>query len=381
MAEPWWSDPPDDDRPWPEDDLVSQVLRVSKPMADGEGTPSMPAPQSPSLVERAKAIRGRCPAQRIPTGLPTLDEACRGGFVLPRFIVVGGAPGAGKTSLVVWWALQWAKTGRPVVMLAVDEGADDIVMRLAAEQGLDVAKLEDGDGEEWAALEDYLATLGITVLDGDEGWTVESAASEAAGKTNGLSAVLIVDSLQTANCMVDRPDASPRERITAVTGVCKRAVKNHRLLVVATSELARAAYRNRQQAENIDPLAAFAESRGVEYGAQTALVLRSLPDGDGLVEVCVPKNRGGRKPTLNIQIDSRTRITEVERDTDDASLEAQYEALRREVLDAIRRGGMASANAVYARVGKRRQDVLSLVKEELEAGRVVRVDGQLRIQA
>jgi hypothetical protein len=211
----------------------------------------------------------------------------------------------------VWLALLWARQGVEVLVLAVDEAADDILMRLALEEGCAVDRLEQGDEAEWERFEQVLAALPLTVVDGDEGWTLESAAACLAKRAPKGPAVLVVDSTQTVAAEGTESASNPRERVDAVVAALKRVVKAHPFLVLATSELARGAYRSRNNADHINDLASFKESGGVEYAAQTALVLRSL-EGE-LVDVSVPKNRGGRKDGFTIEIDARTRVREVSR--------------------------------------------------------------------
>ncbi len=268
-------------------------------------------PRAVPLLDRARAIRARGPLRRLATGLATLDKSCRGGFSVPRLIVIGGAPGAGKTSVVVWIAVTLAQAGVPVVVLAVDEGADDILMRLALLLGIDVELLEANDSHEWDAFESKLATIPLTLVDGDDGWSVESAAAHLATLANGQPAVLVVDSAQTVDADGTADAESPRARADAVVRSLKHVVRCNPFLVLATSELARGAYRSRNNQEHINDLAAFKESGSIEYAAQTALVLRSVPDGGGVVDVAVAKNRGGKKDGFRIEIDGRTQVREV----------------------------------------------------------------------
>ncbi len=278
---------------------------------DGERTKQA---RATTLVERARALRVRGPVRRVPSGIATLDKACRGGFAMPRLVVVGGAPGAGKTALVVWLALTLAQTGVQVVILAVDEGADDVLLRLALLLGLDVERLEAGDSSEWDRLESMLAPLPIALLDGDDGWTIETASAHLAAAAKGAPGVLVVDSAQTADAEGTAKADSPRARADAVVKSLKHVVRSNPFLVLATSELARGAYRSRNNAERISDISAFKESGAIEYAAQTALVLRSVPDGGGKVEVSIPKNRGGRKLDFFLEIDDRTRVREVQGD-------------------------------------------------------------------
>jgi replicative DNA helicase len=276
------------------------------------GQPAKATLPAVPLIDRARALRQRGPIRRLATGLASLDKACRGGFAVPRLVVIGGAPGAGKTALVVWIGVTLAQAGVPVVMLAVDEGADDILLRVALLLGVDVERLEAGDEIEWDTFESNLSPLPLTLLDGDEGWTIETAAAHLATFTADQPGVLVVDSAQTVDAKGTVEAESPRTRADAVVRSLKHVVRSNPFLVLATSELARGAYRSRNTADQINDLAAFKESGSIEYAAQTAVVLRSVPDGGGAVDVAIPKNRGGKKDGFCIEIDQRTRVREVD---------------------------------------------------------------------
>jgi len=73
------------------------------------------------------------------------------------------------------------------------------------------------------------------------------------------------------------------------------------MLVISTSEANRAAYRDLGQAQN--DIAAGAESRAIEYSAQTQLVLRTPPGHPDVVHVKVAKNRRALRGELFLKLD------------------------------------------------------------------------------
>lgn len=154
----------------------------------------------------------------------------------------------------------------------------------------------------------------------------------------------------------------------------KDAAKIGRHLVIATSELARGAYRNQQSADDTNPLAAFKESGGIEYGFGLALVLRSRKGTNDLVDVAVAKNRfGGEKPPMLLRLNfDRAAVTE------DTLLPAQCFAdpLRgvKERIMALDDGlyliASKTKNDVAKRVGGRRAVALRAVDALIEGGRL-----------
>ncbi len=321
--EPWEVGPPpgfDDDEP-------------GYPHATESQQRAQEAPRVLSLVERARELRKRGPVVRLATGLSTLDANCRGGLRFGTVVSVGGAPGAGKTATVVQWARDWALQRVPVAIVCSDEGPEDITMRIALHEGLDPTKLEEGDSEEWDELERRLVLLPtLRLLDAEDGHTIETAAAYLQAAHPGTRAVVLGDSAQTLSVAVDAD--SPRARVDAVLRSAK-GIGRRGFLVVLTSELARQAYKSRVAAENIEPLAAFKESGGIEYACQTALVLRSLPKGDGAVAVDVPKNRGGRKEGFTIEIDARTRVRECRTPEEPTEEDRQANELTKVERDAV----------------------------------------------
>jgi predicted ATP-dependent serine protease len=81
-----------------------------------------------SPAERALRLGGR--GVRIPLGVKTLDRACRGGLLPGKILIVGGAPGAGKTTFVTQKAYELALRGVYVAVLAADEDADGLLIRI-----------------------------------------------------------------------------------------------------------------------------------------------------------------------------------------------------------------------------------------------------------
>jgi len=55
-----------------------------------------------------------------PTGIAALDRATRGGLRPGTFVGIGGAPGAGKTTLAIQLAVHYARAGVLVAILAAD---------------------------------------------------------------------------------------------------------------------------------------------------------------------------------------------------------------------------------------------------------------------
>jgi hypothetical protein len=110
----------------------------------------------------------------------------------------------------------------------------------------------------------------------------------------GAAAVYIADSAQTVRSRGALEAKSPREVVDANMRAIRQATSAHRLLSLVTSEANRRSYQSEDAAEQANDLAAGAESRAIEFSAQTLIMLRTPKGHPDHVHATVPKNRRGR---------------------------------------------------------------------------------------
>jgi KaiC/GvpD/RAD55 family RecA-like ATPase len=302
--------------------LVLQRALAVRPSAGAWVTPA----------ERARRLGSMGP--KISTGIGVLDHVTRGGLRAGKLVVIGGGPGSAKTTLVTGWALRFARAGHRVVVVAADEGASGLLVRMGQATGAGSRdELEDGQPE---AKDRLAATLeeipGLSLVDAgeDEAIAVEDAAEHlisdaAAGDAPGI---LIVDSIQTARTRDDDAADGERMRVGGIVRVLRSAAR-HGLLVVATSEVSRASYRSRVVAERADPLASFRESSAIEFGADVAVFLASVKGEGNAIDLDVVKNRLGPRDSTRLSLD-RTTATLIEID-----VPAPEKAIRPDVGDRV----------------------------------------------
>jgi len=291
-------------------DIARDLDALLEP-ADQKPAP-VPAPTTPAGIITAWEVEGSL--VRIPTGIQALDKLCRGGLPIPWRVIVIGPPSAGKTLVEVATANHIARAtaeaGACVGILAVDEEPEDITVRLLQIAGYSVAEAEQRDPEMLRQMTAALEGLAIRLY--DITWTVESASADLAAwaKEQGRHGVLFIDSLQTARS-ADGMGKPPREAVEANVRAMRIAATTHRLLVVATSEANRASYRNDSAAQDSNDMAAGAETRAIEFGAQTLLMLRTPKDESDIISVRVVKNRRAYVGEFFLRLDrERHRITE-----------------------------------------------------------------------
>jgi KaiC/GvpD/RAD55 family RecA-like ATPase len=206
-----------------------------------------------------------------------------------------GAPSAGKTfvetAIADRIARAFGEAGACVGMLGVDEEPEDLTVRLAQIAGFTVLEAEQRDPEVLQGMVKALESVPIRLY--DAGHTIESAAKDLAewSRAQGRRGVLFVDSIQAARSEFAAAAKSPRESVELNMAAIRTASTSLGLLVVTTSEANRASYRNDAAAAETNDMAAGAESRAIEFGAQTMLMLRTPKDYPDIIHVRIAKNR------------------------------------------------------------------------------------------
>lgn len=255
----------------------------------------------PAAAERVLLRTSQPPLVHVPTGLPTLDAATRGGAIAQRLHVIAGEPDTGKTALLVQIALFVARMGWVVALHCIDEPRQWIEDRIGQAYGLSLEDLEANDGASIATLAKVLAKLPNLLLVGREDrFSAEDTADAAKALAQRLGApgvFLGYDSLQKV-----RPRAAPakgqrvdpRELIElTVEALLDIALSGP--IVWATSEVGRSAYRSRGAKDRTAEMAAAKGSGAIEYAVTVEIVLSTITKGEysGDVRAGVPKNKRG----------------------------------------------------------------------------------------
>lgn len=278
-----------------------------------------------ALTSAGEVVRAIAPARvKLATGFATLDLALRGGIPEGRLGVLQGPPGVAKTGLVCQFGLVAAAAGFAVAILAADEDAEGLAIRLG--QALGAAsrdELEAVDGAvARAAAGDRLARLPIWLADGERpDATVEQVSAGLARQRGDRPSLLVVDSIQTVRAAGSAEADGPRARVDLVLKALKSQARVHRHIVLATSEVSRGRYRARARGERSSALASGKESGGIEYAAAVLLDLAGVPDLPGQIDVEIAKNRLGAKDLVfRLRQDfARCTFTEIERPDDPPS--------------------------------------------------------------
>lgn len=89
----------------------------------------------------------------MPTGITDIDRAIGGGFIRQQLVLLGAAPGAGKTALAQWIFEGMAKRGTACVYLNLEMSREQILARsfarLAARRGHKIRTTTILQGYNW----------------------------------------------------------------------------------------------------------------------------------------------------------------------------------------------------------------------------------------
>lgn len=379
------NEPPEDDWPWPGEEPAGFYDDGPEARTGEAEAPTPKAPTHPAEVVRRWAAEG--PVVHAPTGFRTLDEACGGGLLVPRRVIFIGAPGSGKTAVVMTCGRRYAVDGHYYIGVhAIDEDDDDLTVRLAQMAGYTVAQCEGRAPELLEEIATALEALPVTFYDG--AWTVEEATADVARRAQEAKAipVYIVDSVQTVRSEGSLEAKSSREVVEANVRAIRYATTAHKLLTLATSEANRNSYRSEDAAEQTNDMAAGAESRVIEFSAQTLVMLRTPKGHADHVHATVPKNRRGRSQFefyLRLERD-RHELSECADPTADPEqvqhAQAQQRAKNRRGVeaDAVALAAIVRAHPSIGELGLRSavklaghkwgRDTLAAIKERLKQG-------------
>src|SRR5690606_30510890 len=235
------------------------------------------------------------------------DRSTRGGLRPQKTMILGGAPGAGKTSFMRQIADNVAKSGIPVGWFAADEESVGIDVRRVQAIGFSREEAEKPSEETLKRVESELLPLPFEIYDVADGWTIETAILDFSAKYPNQARLFCVDSLQTAKT-ARSTGLEKKAKVDDVVATLKLISRNAatECAVIATSEIPRSAYRSEAAADASDDLAAFKESGDIEYAAHVLVLLRSIAGSDDTIDAREPKNRLGQKLNFLLKFDRET---------------------------------------------------------------------------
>lgn len=245
-------------------------------------------------------LEGEYSHERVSTGFESLDRALGGG--LPQGLVALGAVSSmGKTTIVVQMADHIASTGRPVLIVTIEQSAAELVSkslaRIANEQtggcSITGAALTDLDRRmSWSAetqnaaadaLNRYVETIApnLSIQEGKDQPSAADirSAAEVIKARRGVAPVIFIDYLQLLAPISQR--GSDKQTVDENVMALRQMARDLSTTVFVVSSLNRSSYSGTVSMES------FKESGAIEYGADVLLGLE--PAG---VRDAVRKARG-----------------------------------------------------------------------------------------
>lgn len=253
--------------------------------------------------------------RRALSGMGLLDWAI-GGFVDGSMTVVGGRTGAGKSSLMLAWALSMARAGRKPGIISLEDPADVWGGRLvAALSGVDSTRLGRGEADEVDLPAVAAAVEAARALHLEVTFAVGGLLERVRGDVQHLVRdrgcdVIFVDYLQAVrlNANSRRYDKEVSNVAKALKGDCAR----ERVPLVLGSQLSRA---ERGKPFSEPHLSDLKESGDVENESEAVVLLwreNDTEDGAELGKIAKVKD-GPRRPRFQLVRGQGGMVEDVER--------------------------------------------------------------------
>ena len=299
------------------DDAESQIMGVSQDNASG-GFKSIHDVLNTAMEEINSIPDDGNMVTGLPSGFSELDKMTTG-FHDDELIILAARPGVGKTAFALNVAqFVGLKTDKTVAMFSLEMGAEQLVQRMLASEGLiDSQHLRTGQltDEEWRKLVVAAGSLDNTTIyiDVTPGIKMSEIRAKARrlAKEKGNLGLIVIDYLQ----LIEGPRSESRQQeVSAISRQLKKLAKELHIPVIALSQLSRSV---EQRQDKRPVLSDIRESGSIEQDADIVAFLyrddyyRDERDEDdegeveaeednGEVEVIIEKNRSGTRGTVKL---------------------------------------------------------------------------------
>src|ERR1700693_4044179 len=312
------------------------------------------------------------PKFRFPSGIPSIDAACRGGLPTGCVVIFVGWPDAGKTGLGTQIILEIAMKNEVVAALFTPDGGQQATaIRIGGLVGLDQDKLEERDPEEKEKLRDLLRQHRIFIVDdAQDGMVYEQVRADMEKVRPDLPHIYLLDSAQECLATEAADELDERHRVIALARSAYKTVEANPIpsLALVTSQVAGQSFAPRKR-DRTAPIGSPAESKKLSFLSHMIIYLEGDPAKEpdfGQAVVAKSKLRGG-KPSFGLRVDSATsRLSEIdavvvgqnraERIARDET--ARISALGDQVTALLVQHGPLNVSAIYERIQAKKQDLL-----------------------
>lgn len=287
------------------DQVLAEHTRRLELLDTGGG--DEPVTLARAMRERVEEARRRpeddARSPRIPTGLPSLDRALKGGLRSGWQVVIGARPGMGKSAIALQIARAAGRHGAPTLLVSAEMTAEELAERaLAGESDVTIDTIEKGpEPIELRSLEAAAERASRYPIEIDDRTTTLDALLPKVRRWRRRNrqgvGLLVVDYVQLLGGSRERGDSRERE-IAGVSRALKQAAQELGICTLVLSQL----NRNLEARPDKRPqLSDLRESGAIEQDANVVLFLfrewvYDKSKDPGRVEVLLRKFRGGKAP-------------------------------------------------------------------------------------
>lgn len=238
----------------------------------------------------------------VPTGLFDFDKLIGGGLREGRLYIIAGAPGDGKSAMLVTLANNISSKGRGVGLLSMEMSTAEQTTRLIAQlSGIASDRIESGKftDEEWPIYYHAVEVAeSLPILwDDTPSLTMPQLRQKARKMASKGAQVLLVDSLNLMNA--DMPKAMAFERINWLGYQLKILGRELHLPVVVAHHINREGQKSDGKPIKRAPILADLEQAGEKSADVVAFIYREDSDeAMGIRHLKVAKNRSGPAPRI-----------------------------------------------------------------------------------
>lgn len=241
----------------------------------------------------------------VPTGYPTLDMYCGGGFRRGDLIIVAARTSVGKSTFAENIAENVAYSGKRVLFVSVEMTPEQMLYRYAVRQGkLSTSTLEFGinstdEDARVTELQQDRTELPFYIFDAPGATVSAIRAQMSRMASGGQLSLVVVDYLQLLNDVTDK-DGKEHLRIGQITKSLKHLAREYDTPIILISQL----NRNLEYRGGEPKLADLRESGRIEEDADLVLMLWETEQADAMGNVTrakIAKNRQGPQEKLPIR--------------------------------------------------------------------------------
>lgn len=250
----------------------------------------------------------------MPTGITDIDRAIGGGFIRQQLILLGAAPGVGKTALAQWIFEGMARRGTPCVYLNLEMSREQIlarsISRIARQHGHTVKTTDILQGYKWTeqqrnmilrAAEEYKREISPRMIYNPDGTTANldgilayiEKEAQLAEQANQSAPMVVLDYLQIVSGQSGEDSATLIKR--AVKGLKDYAVRHNTVVFVIIAH-------NRKANESGDVgMGSGRDTSALEYSADLQMALTYT--------LCIERNGNKKKDPDALTPEERRKIT------------------------------------------------------------------------